>query len=65
MKKSKKKSKSEGAEPVVYSPPDAEMNYSNVNSPPPRTDYERRRSSFKRKEVRDLTKGKYGRNKDE
>jgi hypothetical protein len=67
MKKKKKqaKSKPEIIEPVIYTPPDAEMNYSNKNSPPPKTKYEKHRSSFKRKEVRDLTKGKYGRDKDD
>ena len=46
----------------AFIPEDAGMNYTNTNSPPPRTEYEKRRKSFGRKEVKDLTKGKYGQN---
>jgi len=55
----KKKSQNE---PVVFVPLDAELNFSNVSGAPPKTEYEKRRKTFSRKEVRDLTKGKYGRN---
>lgn len=47
----------------IYAPPDADLNFSNTDSPPPKTEYERRKKTFNRKEVKNLTKGKYGRDK--
>lgn len=60
MNKSKPKNKPK-IETVAYIPEDAEMNYTNSNGAPPKTEYEKRRKIFRRKEVKDLTKGKYGR----
>lgn len=53
MEKEKKKS-------VAYINPDAEMNYTNKSFPPPKTQYEKKRETFKKEKVKDLTKGKYG-----
>jgi len=43
-------------------PLNANPNYGNRNSPPPKTDYENRRFICRREEVNKVTKGKYGRN---
>ena len=51
------------SKPTVYLPPDAELNFSNTDSTPPKTEYEKRRKEFRRQEVKDLTKGKYGRDR--
>jgi hypothetical protein len=50
---------------IVYIPPDADPNFTNQPSEPPRTKYERRKYSLNRREVKDLTKGKYGREQDD
>ena len=58
MKNSKSKKES-----TAFIPEDAGMNYTNIDSPPPRTQYEKRQAKFKKEAVKDLTKGKYGRDK--
>jgi hypothetical protein len=46
---------------IGYIPPDAGLNFTNQVTDPPKTQYEKRRETFKIEKVKDLTKGKYGR----
>jgi len=60
MSKSKiKKNKKDG--PVAYVPENADLNFSAQSNKPPKTKYEKRKVVFGKEEVKNLTKGKYGR----
>lgn len=47
--------------PLAYVPDNAELNFSNQQSKPPKTKYEKRKKTFTRDKVNKLVKGKYGR----
>jgi len=53
--------KEPNSNPKVYVPPNAKINCGNNDLEPPKTEYERTKQICRRKEVKELTKGKYGR----
>ena len=57
MKNSKKKDKKY----LAYIPPDARINSGTEDAPPPKTEYDKRKKLLRREEVKNLTKGNYGR----
>ena len=50
----------ERKKPVVYIPPNAQINIESTNMESPKTKYERHRVTFDRNAVKKLTKGEYG-----
>lgn len=56
------KNKEPSINPKVYTPPNADLNYGNGDADVPKTEYENRKYVYRRKDVKNLTKGKYGKN---
>ena len=48
------------SKPVVYFPPDAQLNFEPSPAEPPKTQYENRRASFDIESVKKVVKGNYG-----
>jgi len=46
--------------PAVYAPDNAEINLSNQPMEPPKSNYEDRKKTFRRNDVKKLVGGKYG-----
>lgn len=48
------------SKPVVYFPPDAQLNFDSMPADPPETQYENRRVTFDKEAVKKVVKGDYG-----
>jgi hypothetical protein len=48
------------SKPVVYLPPDAQLNFESMPADPPETQYENRRVTFDKEAVKKVVKGDYG-----
>jgi len=48
------------SKPVVYFPPDAQLNFESTPAEPPETQYENRRVTFDIEVVKKVVKGNYG-----